>query len=630
MSYKGVNCGIWLVPLSSASENPKHSNALLSAQSARFSWKRMHISQGNRLLLLESAFVAHACTLGNHLRRPGSHNHSMHALTNFAKQISHRSQHEGSSSEKPNRKSRRQAFFKHIAEASSVKDHSRIVSSNRDWRNMSPMEPPLPAVSASRRVGFSHAVKVVQNLPADMSDLFKRPPPTTRQRASTGSLEDFLYTIPEEDEVHSDDLEDDDILPETEDSPTTTTTASPVSPSSTSPKKSLEPQFKPVLIGNEKECKRKFAKMLHAAYKFQLQQEQIESLGHVDATSSAILENPPYARKQQNLQRPPREMEVLFNQDDNVEWVKFKFDDDDEGEYRRFQGNVQYIAPEIISHRKYISNQVDVWVLGISLFKMLIGRYPFSAPNDKQLFRKMLTADFTIPDEYSDNVKDLLRRLLAPDLTRASLDLIIFHPWLKPYQIIPKEKTPPESLFDTTIPPPKQLVAKRTISPAPPLTVKDTRDALMEAIADKRQHYTSSHVMNSTSSRPTGRLVETRSSPLHQEIMLEDSPNTSVRSRLSMPSHNAMSVEGSEVPQEPTEIEQKKRKKRNRKSLVLLGKALADAFSFITDGPFPPPRKPYEQLVHLGRSDQENALYLQQQHHRESWRSQDNAAFSAR
>jgi hypothetical protein len=97
----------------------------------------------------------------------------VHALTNFAKQISHRSHHEGSPSEKPNRKSRRQAFFRHIAEASSVKDHSRIVSSDRDWRNLSPMEPPLPAVSASRRVGFSHAVKVVQNLPADMSDLFK-------------------------------------------------------------------------------------------------------------------------------------------------------------------------------------------------------------------------------------------------------------------------------------------------------------------------------------------------------------------------------------------------------------------------------------------------------------------------
>jgi hypothetical protein len=129
-----------------------------------------------------------------------------------------------------------------------------------------------------------------------------------------------LYTIPEEDEVISDDLEDFDI-PENNDSPSTT------------PKKSLEPQFKAILIGNEKECKRKFAKMLHAAYKFQQQQ-----LGQTEGSPPPVIENPPYARKQQNLQRPPREMEVLFNQEDNVEWVKFKFDDDEEGEYRRFQG----------------------------------------------------------------------------------------------------------------------------------------------------------------------------------------------------------------------------------------------------------------------------------------------------
>jgi hypothetical protein len=104
----------------------------------------------------------------NFFQRPG------HALTNFASYFTHHRQpHEVSSSKKPKRKSRRQAFFRHIAEASSVKDPSRIMSSDRDWRNLSPMDPPLPVVSASRRVGFAHAVKVVQNLPGDMTDLFK-------------------------------------------------------------------------------------------------------------------------------------------------------------------------------------------------------------------------------------------------------------------------------------------------------------------------------------------------------------------------------------------------------------------------------------------------------------------------
>lgn len=221
----------------------------------------------------------------------------------------------------------------------------------------------------------------------------------------------------------------------------------------------------------------------------------------------------------------------------------------------------------------------------------------------------------------SVDVKDLLKCLLAPDSTRASLDLIIFHPWLKPYQIIPKEKTPTPAEAITASepvpsPPPRQLIAKRTSSP---VTVKDTRDALMEAIAEKRQQYASGNM----------------ASPLQKEIMLEDSPSTSVRSRLSIPAdrdamQNRMSTESSEITGVQGVDTEQKKKQRNRKSLVLLGKALADAFSFIADGPYAPPRKPYEQLVHLGRNEQEHALYLQEQQVRASWRSHDSPALSVR
>ncbi|KAG2177323.1 hypothetical protein INT43_007980, partial [Umbelopsis isabellina] len=519
------------------------------------------------------------------------------ALSSFAKFLTP-SQQDESTAKKTKRKSRGRALFQRIAEASSVKDHSRIISADRDWRNLSPMEPPLPNVSPSRRVGFSHAVKVVQNLPADMTDLFKRPPPTTRQRDSTGSLEDFLYTIPEEDEVVSDDIEESDVPDNSDD-------ASP-------PKKSLEPQFKPILIGNEKECKRKFAKMLHAAYKFQQQQDQLDSLGKSEAAPTSM-ESAPYARKQQNLQKPPREMEVLFNQDDNVEWVKFKFDLDEEGEYRRFQGN-----------------QVDVWVLGISLYKMLVGRYPFAAPNDKQLFKKMLTADFSIPEEFSDNVKDLLRRLLAPDSTRASLDLIIFHPWLKPYQIIPKENTPVDAAISSSAASPsRQLIAKRTTNAN---AVKDSRDSLMEAIAEKRMN-SNVRVLSPLS----GRTMEPQASPLQKEVTLSDSPNASVRSRSSvLPEHDSAldrssseSNEHSQIPENANEgIAHTQQKKRNRRSLVLLAKALSDAFSFVATGPYAPPRNPYEDLVHLGRNEEEQAMHERQQQVRRSWRSYESSAVS--
>lgn len=44
---------------------------------------------------------------------------------------------------------------------------------------------------------------------------------------------------------------------------------------------------------------------------------------------------------------------------------------------------------------------VDVWILGVSLYRMLVGKFPFSAANDRQLFKQMLHAGFSIPQGLS-------------------------------------------------------------------------------------------------------------------------------------------------------------------------------------------------------------------------------------
>lgn len=47
------------------------------------------------------------------------------------------------------------------------------------------------------------------------------------------------------------------------------------------------------------------------------------------------------------------------------------------------------MAPEIVSKKEYCGPPADVWALGVLLFALLHGRFPFKGANDKDLFRKI-------------------------------------------------------------------------------------------------------------------------------------------------------------------------------------------------------------------------------------------------
>ncbi|CAO3589960.1 unnamed protein product [Absidia cylindrospora] len=131
----------------------------------------------------------------------------------------------------------------------------------------------------------------------------------------------------------------------------------------------------------------------------------------------------------------PSDMKILFDSIYNVHrspvWINDKM------QSPAFKGDSQYILPELpMGRRPYGDNSVAVWILGISLYRMLVGKYPFQTDNDHRLLStKMQHIDVGIPSHLSSDAKDLLRRMLAPNHSRASLDLVMFHPWLKPYSV---------------------------------------------------------------------------------------------------------------------------------------------------------------------------------------------------
>jgi serine/threonine protein kinase len=95
-----------------------------------------------------------------------------------------------------------------------------------------------------------------------------------------------------------------------------------------------------------------------------------------------------------------------------------------------------YVSPEVLNPNQasYSGCLSDSWSLGIVLFTLLVGRYPFHHHSISTMFAKISRAKFQIPPTYgiSLDAKILLRSLirLKPEERLLPSD-ILAHNWLK-------------------------------------------------------------------------------------------------------------------------------------------------------------------------------------------------------
>lgn len=92
-----------------------------------------------------------------------------------------------------------------------------------------------------------------------------------------------------------------------------------------------------------------------------------------------------------------------------------------------------YVGPEILSSRpSYSGKAADVWSLGVALFTMLAGRYPFQDSEPALLFGKILRGTFALPEGLSAPARCLIRCLLRKEPSeRLVATSILLHPWLR-------------------------------------------------------------------------------------------------------------------------------------------------------------------------------------------------------
>ena len=106
---------------------------------------------------------------------------------------------------------------------------------------------------------------------------------------------------------------------------------------------------------------------------------------------------------------------------------------------KSYRGTMTYMAPEIKEGKQYAGSQVDMFSIGVILFIIVQGIFPFKEARKEEFFYNLIMQGQN--DTYfqkvngtdlSDDFKDLILRFFAFDgNTRITLDQIRAHPWMQ-------------------------------------------------------------------------------------------------------------------------------------------------------------------------------------------------------
>ena len=89
----------------------------------------------------------------------------------------------------------------------------------------------------------------------------------------------------------------------------------------------------------------------------------------------------------------------------------------------------EYMPPELFYNQECEGTSIDVWALGVILYYMLCGCYPFQGNTESDA---EIINDLMLPDYLSPKAKNILKRMLDGDPeNRYTTKQILEDPWIK-------------------------------------------------------------------------------------------------------------------------------------------------------------------------------------------------------
>lgn len=129
---------------------------------------------------------------------------------------------------------------------------------------------------------------------------------------------------------------------------------------------------------------------------------------------------------------------ILLDEDDNIKICDFGGSYLCKGNFQcnKLIGSDFYIAPEVLLHEfGFDAALADIWSLGIILYMMITGTYPYAGNNQRECLNNYFSCNITfselhstLPDDYLCH--DLLSKILCKTpVSRISIDEILNHSW---------------------------------------------------------------------------------------------------------------------------------------------------------------------------------------------------------
>ncbi len=129
---------------------------------------------------------------------------------------------------------------------------------------------------------------------------------------------------------------------------------------------------------------------------------------------------------------------ILLDENQKIKLIDFGFSTciPNERKVKIFCGTPSYMAPEIVRKTEYSGPPADIWAVGVLLFTMICGQFPYRGATDEELYTKIENADYRIPSEVYESMSceaiDLLSRLFTINADeRITAKEILQHPWLQ-------------------------------------------------------------------------------------------------------------------------------------------------------------------------------------------------------